>query len=457
MNIIIVFFIILFIVSIGYSFISYFNLLSGFGRLSKLSYSFGLGVAFVSFQLYIYSRLSVPWTKFDLLIPWLIFILLAIIKNRKYLTFNIPKMPKLKPIDIILMLLIIFCICYTVFEALIRPPVAWDSWATWLFQSKLFFLDGKINPEIFLRFHFNFPFAYSLLGTYIYILLGKVDDISILLVSSIFYLYLILLFFSFTKQRYGLRRALLFTLLLAATQNIIRHGGRLESGLADLPVGYYALCCITIFFEYIKNNSVKIFFIFNILLGFMAVIKLEAMFLSALFIICVIYHIYVNKLFKHLIIISFWVLPSVDWYFYRITNGIHFEYSFETSLPKIVNSFIGTFRELINVKSWNLLWITFFYSVITVKFYKYKEIIIINFIVITQILIYILIYIIFAGGYNPESSIERLLIHIAPLAMLEIVILTSLTEFQDVVKLFNFENRKVMKFVNYFIFWLNRN
>lgn len=461
MNIIIVLLILVFIVTIGYEFISLFNLLNGFSKLLKLSYAFGLGVAFVSFQMYVYSRLNMPWTKLSMLMPWIVFILISIIKNRKYLTFTKSKPLKLKKIDVVLIILILFCVFYTAFEALIRPPVTWDSWATWLFQSKIFFIDGKINPKIFLEFGFNYPFAYNLLGTFIYTILGRVDDFAILLTSSAFYVFLALLFFSFLKKRYGLRHALVFTFLFVAMQNLIRHGGRLEAGIADLPVGFFSFSCLTLLLEYINKSRVKILLILSILLGFTAVIKFEGMTLSILIGVIIIYNIFKKKLYNHIPILFFWLLPTVDWQIFRKINGIGLEnfisYSFKTSINSTLNAFIGTFKELINIKSWNFLWITFLYSFILIKFNKHKELMIINFVVVSQLVIYILIYIIFSNSYNPESSIERLLIHIAPMAMLGVTMVFSSLGFKDIVNLIRFDNRKIMKFVDNSISWINRN
>ena len=82
---------------------------------------------------------------------------------------------------------------------------------------------------------------------------------------------------------------------------------------------------------------------------------------------------------------------------------------------------------------------------------------IINFIVISQLIIYILIYIVFSKAYNPQSSIERLLIHVAPIAMLGIAMISSYVEFKDNIRLILFDNRKVMKLVDNFVSWIDRN
>jgi len=452
MNIIIVLLIIIFITIIGFSLISFFNLLSGFCLLSKIAYSFGLGITLTSFQLYVFSRLSIPWTKPDLIIPWLIIIILTLIKNMRNLSMKIPEIPKFKKIDWILTLLIIFCISYAVFEALIRPPVAWDSWAAWLFQSKVFFLSGKIDPGILRHFNLYYPLLNYLSNTFFFIVMGKVDDTAILLVSSAFYFFLTILFFDFIKQRYGFRRGLLFTFLFVSTQNLIRHGGRMESGLADLPLGFFSFCSVALLFEYIKSSSRKTLAVLSIFLCSAALVKSEGLALSIWIGMFAILHIYKNKLYGHLTFLLLWMVPVIDWEIYKRISGINnyfLSHSLIFSLSKAKSAFTGTFKELINIKSWNVLWITYFYTLL-LKPFKNKELFILNFVIISQLILYVLTYI-FTQGNSPDSSIERLLIHLAPIVMLEIVIFASFIEYKDVVKSISFENSEVVKFINDFI------
>jgi len=459
MNILIVVLTILFITLVGFAVIRLLNLLENFDNLLKLSYSYGFGVGLVCFQLYIYSRLNIAWEKINLILPWLIVIAFFLIKRKSIFSFKLklPKFSKINLINLIFITAIMFSCGYVIFEALIRPATVWDSWATWLFQSKIFFIDNGINPKVLFTFNFNYPFIYNLLGTFIYIVLGKVDDTTVLLTSSAFYLFLALLIFSTIKKRIGLKQALLFTLIYAATQNFIRHGGRIEAGMADLSVGYYAFCCLTLLLEYLKNKTARVFLVLSIFLGITSLVKLEGMAISILIAMSATYVIYKNKLYKHLLIFMFWILPIIDWEIYKKINGSNLqsfaESSFRISFKSTVNAFLGTFRELINIKSWNFLWITYFYSLFTFKMSKKGELAILNFIVLSQLSFYILIYILFSVSYSPESSIERLLVQIAPIALYEIAIMTTLIDFTFLKKMSKLKilgDRNAVKIIDYF-------
>jgi hypothetical protein len=290
----------------------------------------------------------------------------------------------------------------------------------------MFFIDGKITPET-LRYTFaGYPMTVSLLDSFIYIVLGRIDDTAVLLISSAFYIFLAISFFAILKERYGLRYALVFTLLMVTTQNFIRHGGRLEAGLADLPLGYFGFLSVVFLFSYFKTHSPKILFIFTVFLGITSLIKYEGITLAFLIAFCSFIFIIRHRLYSHLLILILWVIPLFSWQIDRRITGIENTY-FSTTHPheygiqKSVNAFWGTFKELINIKSWGFLWITYFYSLFAFGIKKQRELAVLHFVILFQLSIYLLIYNTTLGN-APDSSISRLLMHIAPLAFLSIAI-----------------------------------
>ncbi len=427
MNAIFVCFILIFITVIGYSVIACFNLLEKESFLAKISLGYGLGVGLVALQLFFYSRFFIPWQTDSLLIPWLLFILIILLIKRneiKKIHFVKPGFPKLKTLEKILLLAILITISYTIFEALLRPVSTWDAWATWLLRSKVFFIDQGIHVSSLNYVLSNYPLVYSLLGTYIYIFLGHVDDTAVLLTSTAYYLFLGLLFFAFLRKKCNFTYSLLFTFLLLSTQNFIRHGGRIETGLADLPVGYYTFSSLLLFIDYIKKPKIRIFILCNIFLGILTLVKSEGIFITLTVSLLALYFIFKNKLFNHLFVFLFWLLPFGDWTLYQHISHMKLDYpghEFAPALQKVPYAIVGTIKELVTIKSWNLLWISYFLSLFFVKYSKNKELLVINTICLSQLFIYVSIYI-FYKGYSPESSIERLLIHIAPLAFYAVAI-----------------------------------
>jgi len=423
---------VLFVTAIGFFCIKWLNLLSMKDNLLTLGYSYGLGVGLISIQLYLYSRLNLPWDKYLLVLPWLILLFLGIFLRRKN-GFTVDfKWPKLSKLEYLLVVLIVLTVSYTLFEALLRPVAVWDGWAIWLLKSKIFFIDGRIIPSALAYVKSGYPLIISLLGTFIYLMLGKVNDTAVLFASFSFYLFLGILFFALIKKRFGTTYSLLMTFLLLATQNLIRQGGRMEVGQADLALGYYFFICTSLLLTYVKENNYKVLVLLNIFMGITTLIKFEGLpfvFAIEFIILCV---ILTKKLYKHLIAMLFWIIPIVDWQVFKAISGLpvasFYNNVFNFSLNKTLNIFIAVFKELINVKSWNLLWIAYFFSIGAILYKKSREYLVLNSLICFQLLVYLCIYI-FSSVFAPDSSLERLLVHVAPLAMLSLAFLLA-----DVIK-----------------------
>jgi len=438
MSAIIVTLTILFIASIGFAILRGFHFLQKKDTLFAIGASYGLGVGLVGMQLYLYSKLTIPWQREFLIIPWIVLFGIVLMRNRKYIRLHIPKIPATGKVEKMLLIGILLTIGYVVFEALLRPVFAWDSWADWLLYPRMFFIDGRITSQTLHYTFSGYPMTVSLLGTFIYLILGHIDDTSVLLFSTAFYVFLAIAFFAVLKERFGLRYALLFTLLMVTTQSFVRQGGRLEAGLADLPQGYYAFLSVIFLFIYFKNQTVKTLFIFTVFLSFVTLIKYEGIPLSFFIAICAFIYIIKNRLFKHILVLILWMLPFLFWQIDRRLTGIENTYFSnahpkEIGINKSINAFSGTFRELINVKTWGILWITYFYALIAFGIRKQRELAVLHFVILCQLSLYLLIYNVTYGN-TPESSIERLLMHIAPLAFLSIAIVFKLL----------FKNKKII-------------
>lgn len=416
---------VVFITAVGFFVLKWLNLLSGKSNLLVLGYSYGLGVGLISLQLYLYSRLNIPWVEYLLVVPWLIAIMFYAYIRRNKLRFNF-KAPKLSRIQCLLILLVLLTVLYTLFEALLRPVSVWDGWAIWLMKSKVFFIDGNILPSTLNYVRSDYPLVVGLLGTFVYLMLGKVNDTAVLFASFSFYLFLGILFFAIVKERFGLSYALVVTFLFLTVQNLVRHGGRLEVGQADLALGYYFFICATLLLVYIKDNNFKILVLLNIFMGITTLIKFEGIPFVLVVEAVILYKIFTKKLYTHLSATLLWVIPVTDWQVYKMTN--HLVYTYFSGRPivvttaKTINAFRVTLLELIKVKSWSLLWLTYFYSLFAYKKFKNREFLILNLLVISQLIVYFLIYI-FTENNAPESTIERLLTHLAPMVMLYLSLL----------------------------------
>lgn len=408
----------LFFLTVGFVLIKKFNLLY-LNDLEILPYSFGLGVGIISLQLFCYSLLRINWNLINILVPWLI--IFVICKDK--FNFKVNTKVKLSNINILLLLLIVSLVLFVGFESILRPLSAWDGWASWLLKSKIFFIDGWVNPNIFHYIESEYPPVISLMGTLVYIILGQIDDKAVILPFFIFYLSLGGVFFFSLRKIVGTTWSLVFTFLLLSIQNIIRHGGYLEGGQADLALGYYVFSSTMLLIAYIKHKSYKTFILLNIFLGTTALVKNEGLPFSIILELISLYYIIRHKNYKHLLIMLFWIIPIFGWGIFKNLNHLPNNYLLENTNIQVQR--LGVIlkeisKEFINIKNWNLAWVAFF-----VGFYIYLMqkktlmVTILYLIIFVKLLVYVLIFM--KTPINPimhiDNVIDRLFIHLAPIAV----------------------------------------
>lgn len=405
---------------IGYMVIQLSGFLNTKSFLEKLSYSWGLGVGLVGAQLFTYTLININWNRMNILLPWILIFLYFLIKRIGFPTF---KKPKLSTIEIFFLFLIFLLILFTGFESILRPVQAWDGWVNWVFRPKVFFLENTIDPEYVNYVNTDYPIMLPLMGTFGYILMGQINDTSILFLFFVFYATLGGVFFTACKSLINTKIALIFTFLLLSLQNLIRHGGRFEVGQADLALGYYFFCSAYMLADFLKTREPKQLFLLSIFLGITSQIKTEGvtffLFVNAI----IIFFIFSWKKYRLLL----YMFPSLfvigTWELYKIFNhypiNLHFSQTLHIHWTKIIDIFLGMSGEFINFQNWNLLWIFFFLSIIVFKknIKKTKPFLLLF---CLQWLIYFTIFMInpIDPALRIEGTIDRLYIHLAPLAVL---------------------------------------
>lgn len=424
MNLLITLLSILFIFIIGFIVTRAYFSFEKAKNISESAFAFGLGVGFITFQLFIYSWIGIDWRKEFIIFPWIIISLFLLIKYRDRFKIKLTKV-KLGKIEKLLILLISISILYTFFQGQIRPAMTWDSWSIWLLESKAFFIDGKIDPKTLSEFLSDYPPLYKLFGSFIYIILGEVDDTTVLLTSFFFYLFTGIQMFRIVKNRSGLRAGLIAFFATVTVQNMVRHGGRIEAGQADLPLAFYCFMSTCLLLEYFRNQSLKILIALSIFLGFISLVKFEGIPFNLAIMFILFVDIYQKKIYKYFPFVFLWSVFFIAWKIFGKLNEAESFYltghGFVINFDKTLHSFSGTFKEFLNIKTWNLTWMIYIYSILVLGIKNSKELLTLNFIIISQISVYLMIYI-FTGNNNPESSAQRLLLHLFPIVLLYIFI-----------------------------------
>ena len=423
MNHLIVIFSLLFLISIGYLLISFGNFLSDLKFYEKIPYAFGLGVGVIAMQMFIYSRLNISWEAGIIASPWILVFLLRLYNSKfKLMKFKF-KASKIAPYQFALFVLIVINLLYTFFEAWLRPLSSWDGWAIWLLKAKMFFIDGFVNPQAYHLLKENYPYVVNLASTFLFSALGEADDRAVLLLFYSFYFFLIASFFFTLKKEIGLKKALFFTFLLSSTQNLIRHGGRFEAGYADLALGFYIFADFTLLLRFIKSRAYQDLILLSIFLGITGLIKEEGLVFVLISQAVLTYYILAKfKNFKLLLVSLLWVIPILDWQLYKILNGLSYSlYANSAFHPeRILPIFIEILKEVINIRNWNFLWLSFLFGLLI--FAKYGKRRLVYMLIGFQVLSYLAVFLI--SPYEPSAHVknvmDRLLLHIAAIAVYSI-------------------------------------
>lgn len=411
---------------VGLTIINLLKLLEEEPLLEKVGYSFGIGLGIVSYTLYIYSRLNIGWNIVIVLLPWIIVSFFLLFSRRIIIKKIRFKANRSHILPNFLKILIFLQVIYVFIQSQLRPLVAWDGWATWLFRAKIFFVDGKINPYVLRVIDLEYPLLVSLAGTYIYLFVGEINDRVALLMYPFFYSSLLLIFYFFLKKQTNTLYALFFTFILASIQVIIRHSGRFDAGLADLPLSYYILAVSIITIKYITEQKTTLLLLVNILLAFVIQVKNEGLPLALTIQSILLAVLLMRKKASYLFFSSIWLVVAVDWIIYKSVHNLRINFHFERisinffeRIPIVIRE---TSIEFINIERWNVLWFIFALALLFYILYHRKKSIstIILLIIVFQLSVYGVIFIV--TPYNlttyVANVIDRLYLHIAPLATL---------------------------------------
>jgi hypothetical protein len=410
----------------GYSLLNLFKFNFN-SQIEKLSYSWGIGIGFVAMQMFFYSLLGIQWSRISLILPWAIVIIFSFWKNKPKFKFKKEKLDRLEKFFLVL---IISLLLFTAIESVMRPVQAWDGWSNWLLRPKVFFLKNNLSMDYVKYTTDEYPLVIPLMSTFDYKTIGQINDRDVLLLFYVYYLVIACLFYAKSKELAGRKTALVFTFLLISSQNLIRHGGRFEAGQADLPLAYFILASACLLLNFLKSKNLKNLIIFNIFLALTALVKNDGIPIFIMGNLITIFYVIKSKK----IIYASSLLPSIllfgAWNIYKIANNYPKNFiagsgSFHINeFPAILSVM---FRQFLNFQNWNLLWIVFIFSLVI--FYKdIKKIFPLFLLLISQWFFYVLAFILspYTRAVDHVSGIiDRLYIHLAPLALLITVALIS--------------------------------
>lgn len=416
MNILIVLFLLILTTYFGYSMLNLLRIKIG-NLFFMIALGFGIGFGTIFLLMGVYSILGIHWDALSIFPP-VFFISIVSFAFSKSGTLKII-IPRLSKKSTATLFLIVFLAGFVLFESIIRPLSAWDGWSSWQMRAKAMYVDQEITTEQFFYFETEYPLAVPLYSVFIYEMLGEVDDTAILLVSFFFYVMIGLAAFSFLQTKTSTNFALLMTFLVLSTQNLIRHGGRYEAGMADIIMSFFIiLAIILLHFVIEKKSGVTLALLFFVMF-LTSQIKNEGVVFSSIIFVVILYYAIVGRITRKWLLFFLYMIGVLIWPLLKVIYGL--PGGILRSIP-IINGYVllGVVKtqitQYLNIQNWNFGWV-YIFTVLTyvIATKKINGVVIV---ILAQLLVYLIIFLF--SSVDPvthaQGITDRLLIHIFPAA-----------------------------------------
>ena len=407
-----VFFILILTTLLGYFVIDLFvrdKLLASY----KYIVGFGVGYGLIALLLILLQLTGVAWS-WPAILTIIIFVVIFYFVFRQF--WQNPVKLSLGGNRLVAILLVLL-IGFVLFESLIRPLSSWDGWSSWEMRAKVISIDKKISIEQFNYLQTEYPLVVPLYTTFVYGVIGNINDNAILIVSWYFYFLIGALSLLYLSKKTTVSYAVFFTFLILSTQNLIRHGGRYEGGLADIIMSYFVLSVLVLLSFFIEKKKVSILVLLSIFLGIVANIKNEGIFFSAIVFLATLYYLFRMRQLGRLFILLFYIVPLLVWLVFKMVEPLpHGILSIhpQISLQILIHLAAIEFDQFTNIQNWNFGWLFIIAATIHLFIKRKLNGILIVLIVLAISYSFIFLFSKVDPVEHAKGVLDRLLLHIFP-------------------------------------------
>jgi hypothetical protein len=256
------------------------------------------------------------------------------------------------------------------------PFLGWDAWAHWGLKAKIFYLEKHIPLNLYtdtlsiipLR---DYPLLVPLMETFFFQVLGRFDDALVKPVFFMFYLSLLIYFYSLVKMRCGKWQAGACAFILATVPAVAEFACGYYAGYADLVFAYFNFVSVTLLWLWLLKGRQMSFYLSALFAGFalwtkqegvvLIVANLCALFLAGLakvgpgrakprsFIIYALIPLAINAPWYSLVFLS--GFSSV-----HVGNYVCPPELILRRFPLFISAF---WKHLLDFSNWNILWLVF--------------------------------------------------------------------------------------------------
>lgn len=343
-----------------------------------------------------------------------------------YLSTIVPVINARNVIFVVILLLLLLKVSYVFVEACSKPEYSWDACMNWTAAGKdLFYLNqshpGKL-AQYFIALNAYYPKQISLMHFWLFNCMGQFNDQWSKVIFPLELVCLLILFYFSAKRLRGSLGAIVFTYLLFSAPLFAYLA---TIGYADFTLCVYFSLGIIFLFNWINEEKNTWFWLFSIMLGLTAWIKLEGrpLFLLGFLVLLACLWQKHRKDYKRIVIsLTQYALPFVifglPWQAFIFLNHMQTREKLGWHLPNWIDLHMQIYAKMFAEGSWGLFWILFIAAMV---FFYRKAVLKGNlFLLLSIILFYGMLVFIFLftdDGYGWFNvSFNRVLLPIYPVA-----------------------------------------
>lgn len=414
-----------------------------FNEMLYLGY--GLGTGLLAYGSLLLARLGLSLSRSVYLIIFLplalvgYFFLIRSIISSKDASQGAKKFHRLSFPEWIFLAIILLCLLAISINALLTPITSWDARAIWGLKGKFIYYEKTIyrasffDPD-YVHVHPNYPLLIPFLESFFSEIIGNWDARAIKIMFLLFYLSLILAFYSAQRRVFPRSHCLMFTSILALLPCYQEYAG---SGHADVPLSFYYAVGAIYLLSWMKEGEHRRLLVSSLFLSFGAFAKNEGLALAGILaFVLIIFSLFNCKSMdkrKWLAVVVFLgvlIIIVSGWLYTRHTLPRFEDEAYPSRLKlriirqgmgRISEIVRGIIREFLRLENWSLFWPLVLLSLILarkVKLQRPEKYLLL--ILGLNISLYIFVYMITPWRVQEllEISVTRLLMHLAPLSLI---------------------------------------
>lgn len=258
----------------------------GWRGLLQLGAAWPLGAALLGWWMWFLDVVGLPWSAWSIGVPLLIgagAMGWSTWQRKGSRGFTWPSLPSWASWTLISWTLIALLASCVLVQAMVMPLTDQDSWTMWGLKGQAFFLDGSIAPVLTTYrgddvHHASYPPAQPLAQTWLYLMMGGISERLAKVIFPLWYLASILLVWAACRRWVSQRAALGWALLLATTPLMLDHA---TLGNADLPLAVALLLGGIGLAQWLETSERAALVGASIVFGAAAWLKLDGLYLGA--------------------------------------------------------------------------------------------------------------------------------------------------------------------------------